>query len=500
MAIVQKVRTTILAHHLLPRGETVIVAVSGGPDSLALLHLLHSLSSELTSKLHVAHLNHQLRGAKSDADASFVGETATSMGLPATIEARNVAEYGRDHHLSPEEAARVIRYRFLAEVARTTGSRTIAVGHNADDQVETVIMHWLRGAGLAGMRGMTYKAHIPYAESHIRVNGSTLDLVRPLLDVERLEIESYCRESGLTPRFDETNLDTSFFRNRIRREVIPYLEQLNPNLREVVRHSASALADDYDYLHSVTGSAFDEIAVPEIGATLPADLARVVFDREKWQALPPSLQRATLREAIRRLRRGLRNINWAHIEDARRVGCEKGVGAEATLPQGLVLVVGYHDLTIGETVSFPNMPLLHADVLELQRGARLELPESGWQVRVEEEQSVVGMEKRRQFLDAKGNNWVATLDADRIRGRMRLRTRRSGERFEPLGLEGRHKSLHEFMIEEKIPRHVRDLLPILVDDEKILWVCGYRIDERVKVTEKTRRSLEVEFFKDFESE
>jgi tRNA(Ile)-lysidine synthase len=207
------------------------------------------------------------------------------------------------------------------------------------------------------------------------------------------------------------------------------------------------------------------------------------------------LQRATLREAVRRLRQGLRNINWAHIEDARRVASEKGVGAEATLPHGLVLVVGYDELTIGETVSLPNMPLLHVERLDLQTEATLELPESGWQVRVEEQKEFAGMDVGRESAGVVRGKWASQFDADRIRGGLRLRTRRAGERFEPRGLRGRHKSLHEFMIEEKIPRHIRDLVPILVDEEKILWVCGYRVDERAQVTGQTRRSLSVEFLK-----
>ncbi len=486
MTIVKKVRATIVGHHLFSRGETVVVGVSGGPDSLALLHILRELAPDLAVQLHVAHLNHQLRGEDSEADAAFVANHARGMGLPATIEARPVAQYAREHHLSPEEAARIVRYGFLGEVASRSRAHTVAVGHNADDQVETVLMHLIRGAGLAGLRGMTYQTQLPHSELSI-------SLVRPLLDVTRAEIEAYCREHDLKPRFDLSNLDTTVFRNRLRHEVIPYLERLNPNLREVLRHGAMAIADDYRYLHAETEKVFAQVARSIDGAPGAANLASWVFDREEWSALPASLQRATLREAVRRLRQGLRNINWAHIEDARRVVIEKGVGAEATLPQGLVLIVGYDEFTIGETVPLPDMPLMHGDPVELPMGATVELPGTAWHVKVDEEKELGAAHDEGERTPE--NRWRTRLDAGKIHGALLLRTRRPGERFEPSNMGGRHKSLHEFMIDEKIPRHIRDFLPILADDEKILWVCGYRTDERARVTTGTRRVLSVQFFK-----
>jgi tRNA(Ile)-lysidine synthase len=495
MPIADRVRTTIHDHHLISKGETVVVAVSGGPDSLTLLHLLLELGPERELNVHGAHLNHQLRGEASASDASFVAATARDLGVPATIEALPVAEFAREHHLSPEEAARIVRYRFLTQVAASSGAQVVAVGHNADDQVESIVMHMVRGAGLAGLRGMTYKSPIPDGDAFVGEAGAPVWLVRPLLEVGRADIEAYCRENGLNPRLDESNLDTTFFRNRIRREVIPFLEELNPNLREVLRRSARVLADDYDYLHAATQIAFAQVAIPEHGVIPASNLERFVLNLERWRGLPLSLQRATLREAVRRLRRGLRDIGWAHIEDARRVASEKGVGAEATLPQGLVLVVGYDDLIIGETMSLPDVPLLHTEMLELRVGATMDLPESEWRVRVEERRDFDAAEGRGENRGADRHRWAAELDADKIRGWLVLRRRRPGERFEPRGLGGRHKSLHEFMIEEKIPRDIRDLLPILADEEKVLWVSGHRVDERANVTDQTNRGIGVEFFK-----
>lgn len=493
MSILKQVRSTILDHHIFSSGETVVVGVSGGPDSLTLLHVLRQLSLELAITLHVAHVNHKIRGENSDADAAFVSETAEAWGLPVSTKEVEVPEYAAERHLSLEEAARVLRYRFLAEVARKAGARAVAIGHNADDQVETVLMHLLRGAGLAGLRGMGYVSPYPYGDEEKPGDTSTIVLARPLLDVQRSEIEAYSRENGLEPRIDESNLDKSIFRNRLRLEVLPYLEQLNPNLRQVIRHSAHVLSDDYDYLNAMTLQAFSRVLIPERGETTAYHLARFVFDRERWRALPPSLQRSTLREAVKRLRRGLRNINWTHIEDARHVAIEKGAGSEAILPQGLTVIVGYDDITVGETVSMPNIPMVHGGGIRLKVGETHDLPDSGWQVKIEAFTRNDGAPE--ELVGTGRNPWRAEFDAHTIRGELALRTRRPGERFEPRGMGGHHKSVHEYMIEEKIPRQVRDLLPILADEEKLLWVCGYRTDRRAQVTSRTQKVISLEFFR-----
>jgi tRNA(Ile)-lysidine synthase len=344
MNLLSKTRTTISTHALFERGDTVVVGVSGGPDSLALLHALRMLAPELGIALHVAHLNHQLRGADAEADAEFVAWLAREWNLPVTVEARDVAALAREKRLSLEEAGRNARQEFFARVAGEQHARVVAVGHHADDQVETVLMHFIRGAGLAGLRGMPYRSAI-----------QDFILVRPFLDITRAEIETYCAENHLHPRRDVSNEDLTFYRNRLRHEVIPYLETLNPNLRAVVHRAAQTIADDYAYLHAQVESAYARVAREADGV--------IVFAREAYRALEPSLQRAILRVAILRLRAGLRNIAWQHIEDARRVALDKDAGAEATLPQGLQLVVGYGDFMIGESYPAPDIPLIHAPLV-----------------------------------------------------------------------------------------------------------------------------------------
>ncbi len=483
MIILHKVRSTIEKHHLITRGDTVVVAVSGGPDSLTLLHALRALRKELQITLHVAHLNHNLRGAESDADAAWVAQIAREWQLPATIETRDVGAFARAEKLSIEAAARQVRYAFLAQTAQRIGARVIAVAHHADDQVETVLMHFLRGAGLAGLSGMPHKTAIGnwglvIPSKELPITDYELLLVRPLLDVSRADIEKYCQAHALTPRADSSNLDTTLFRNKLRRQVLPYLETLNPNLRGVIRRAAHGIADDYDYLQTQVDAAFARVARQD------AETGAIIFARDAWRALHPALQRGTLRAAFQKLRGDFRNLTWTHIEDARNIALEKNAGARAPLPDGLRLVVEYDTFTLADESRriLPDLPRLNVERMDLPPQGVTTLPDSEWVV-----------ETTRQDLEGLVDRWTAFFDAAKCAGEIYLRPRRAGDRFQPAGLRGHSKSLHEFMIDEKIPRAARAQLPLLVVGDAIAWVCGWRVDERVRVTEATKEIWRVTF-------
>lgn len=496
MALVARVRYAIQQHRLAMPGETIVVGVSGGPDSLCLLHVLRRLAPDLPLNLHVAHLNHLMRGEDAHADATFVAELAAEWGLPATIEAVDVPALARAHKMAPEEAARRARYAFLARVSQRVMARTIAVAHNADDQTESVLMHWLRGSGLAGLRGMLPAT--PLADLRLEFTDwrsgagqpadtlPSLTLVRPLLTVSRAEIEAYCTQHKLQPRFDRSNLDTTYFRNRLRHELIPYLETYNTNIQEVLRRSASVVAAEFELLRDQLDVAWQRVVCAE------SDQA-ITFDLMDWRALPLALRRSTLREAIHRLRRALRNIDFVHVENAVEILAEGVTGTQATLPQGLILTIGYDTFMVADEGyrDWPDLPLLLTEhCVPISVPGRIQLQRPPWMLETEVlPRSAVPDEDL-----AYAWGWQACLDAAVVGPAPVLRTRRPGDRFWPLGLGGHSKRVNEFMINEKIPASWRAHIPLLVNQEdQIVWLCGWRPDERARVTENTQQVVRLRF-------
>ncbi len=508
-SLLAKVRDTVAVHGLLHQGEQIVVGVSGGPDSLCLLHVLHH---GFDVRIHVGHLDHGARGGESAADARFVADLAQRWGLPATVERRDVPAIADEQGLAFEEAARRVRYGFLARIAQCVGATAIAVGHNADDQAETVLMHVLRGSGLAGLRGMLPRTRLddlrllgPFMAPSLpsqAEEGGPLVVIRPLLEVPRQEIEVFCREHGLEPRFDRSNLDRTYFRNRLRHELLPTLATYSPSIRQRLCHMASVVAADYRLLSDVRDSAWrrvlrwDKTAPAVAPAAAGADVddaADIAFDLEAWRALPVSLQRATLRKAIFRLRRSLRDVSFVHVEDARRVALEGETGAQATLPDGLMLTLSYdllrvHDAGVrGPAPAGPMVPRGLALPITLPGETRL--PGTEWRL-----ESHVLVDWDLAEVVENEDRWLAHVTADALGFDVGdgcadavLRTRRPGDRFRPHGMAGHTLPLSAYMINRKIPARWRDHVPLVVSAGEIVWVCGWQLAQQALVRSDTRR-------------
>lgn len=516
MDTLRAVGLAIQRYNLITPGETVIVAVSGGPDSLCLLHVLNTLAPDQELRLHVAHLDHGLRGAESDADAAFVTRLCTHWDLPCTVERVDVLGLAQQPGLSIEEAARHARYAFLGHVASDLQARTIAVGHNADDQAETVLMHWLRGSGLSGLRGMTPVTWLadyrlgrarskggghadlkpnPLSEKAVRAGSDTdrqpavagpyaVRIVRPLLFSGRSEILRYCTAHGLTPRFDRSNEDTTYFRNRLRLELLPLLEDYNPQIRRILRQSATIFADEHELFRSCLSDAWQQVIVADAEGYQ-------VFDLQAWRDLHRSLQRGVLRQAIASLRYSLRNISFQHVENALWALLELPPGSRVTLPAGLELVLGYNRFAVGdEGVQLPagDLPLLAREWLSLMVPGLTPLPETAWQAST----TLIDPADLPPGWERNQDPWLAWLDAQVIGPQPALRIRRDGDRFQPLGMGGSSKSLAELFTNEKTPVAARHRWPLLITtDGAVAWVCGLRVDERAKVTTDTAQVLQV---------
>ena len=464
----QRVLRFIQEHHLVSSQQLLLVAVSGGPDSVCLLHILVNLQNELGIELHVAHLNHQLRGAESEADARYVSDLAHQRGIPATIEERDVRSYQARQRISLEEAAREVRYTFLAEVARSIGASQVAVGHTIDDHIETILMHLIRGTGTRGLRGLQ-----PSTEWQLRQNGDSLNIIRPLLQISRQETADYCHNHRFKPRLDATNLSLSPLRNRMRHQLLPLLKSYNPRVAEALLRTAQIAGDDLAFLDEESTRLWDKIAQEQEDT--------IILDKERFLELPSALKRHLLRIAIGKLLGTLKDIETRHIEGI-MAALAKPAGRRISLPGGLIFAIEYNRYLLApEAATLSPFPILGGE-FPLKAPGETSLP--GWRI----EATIIN----REQMTEKDNDFTAYLDLDKTGNKLVVRSRQTGDRFQPLGLH-QSKKLGEFMIDAKIPRAWRQRIPIVYSPKHILWVVGWRIDERVKVTENTKRILCLKF-------
>jgi len=462
----QRVLHFIQEHHLILSGQPLLVAVSGGPDSVCLLHILVELQNELGVRLHVAHLDHRLRGADSQADARYVSDLALQLGIPATIEQRYVKRYQTQHHISLEEAAREVRYSFLAEVARSIGARQAAVGHTVDDHVETILMHLIRGTGTRGLRGLQ-----PSTEWHS--TGQSLIIIRPLLKLGRQETADYCDNHNLKPRLDVSNLSLAPLRNRLRHQLLPLLKSYNPRVAEALLRTAQIAGDDLALLDKESVHIWDK--------TVQEREDTIIFDKETFLELPLALQRHLLRLAIEKLLGNLKDIETRHIEEI-TAALTKPAGRRISLPGGLIFAIEYNRYLLGpDAAALSPFTTLEAE-FPLKLPGETSLP--GWRIGA----SIIS---REQMME-KNDDFTAYFDLDKTGDKLVVRSRQPGDRFQPLGMS-QPKKLNEFMIDAKIPQAWRQRIPIICSPEHILWVVSWRIDDRVKVTDTTQRILCLEF-------
>jgi tRNA(Ile)-lysidine synthase len=457
-SLLQQVQQTIQDYQMLARGHTLLIAVSGGPDSMVLLHTLWHLRELLALQLCVAHLNHQMRPSATE-DALFVETTAHDLGIRCVCKTIDVPTYQRQHKLSREDAARQVRYTFLRATAAQLGADRIAVGHTADDQAETVLLHLLRGSGLRGLCGM------PPVRAPI---------IRPLIRVLRRDVLAYVRTHRLPCREDPTNYQRRYTRNRIRLDLLPVLQQCyNPRLVQALCNTAQLLADDEAALQAVSRQHF-------LSARLPSTLEQIQVKIDALTPLPPTLQRRVLREALHEIMGSLQGITSRHIA-AILVLLRAGAGHKwLQLPQGVVVERRYEVL------------LIHRQVPSAAVDVDMPLPVPGvCRIEALGVTIVSDLFRHEAAVGPFPTGEVTWLDADRVGQDVRVRTRRPGDRLQPLG-SVYTKKLKAFLIDAKVPRAVRDRLPLVVTRAGIAWVAGVRPAEWAKVIPTTRVILRLQ--------
>lgn len=470
MDMLKKVRETIENHSMLASGDHLLVAVSGGADSVCLLRVLLQLADEYRLRLTVAHLNHGLRGSESDAEELFVRRLSAELGVEALCETVDIGSLASGKGRSQEEVGREERYRFLEGAARRCGAGKIATGHHRGDQAETVLMNLLRGSGPEGLKGI-----LPVRSGRI---------IRPLLEVDRAEIVAYLRRTGSACMTDSSNLSPLFLRNRIRAELIPELRaNYNPRLVEALCHTAGIIRREDDYLKQVVRRVIDGWGVDPgaAAATLPvADLC----------GLHEALQGRIVKLLLETAAPSQNGISHRHIAAVLALSRKAG-GRSRSL-----------DLPFGIRVE------KEGGTLRIQKGGergargrerkpapppfeyRVTIPAT---IHLKEIDRTVHFEwiEKPTLREMKEASRKAFMDYERIYLPLILRSAAPGERVDLLGGGGK-KKLKEYFIDGKVPRGLRKRIPLLVDAQSVVWVAGERISERVRVTGETKKVLKAE--------
>lgn len=453
------VRRTIERENLIQKGDKILVALSGGPDSVCLLHCLKKLEHIYDLKIYAAHLNHMIRGMEAQKDAMYTAKLCDAFDLIFFVKSVDVPLYAKKERLSLEEAARKVRYEMLFEIKDKISADKIAVAHNLDDQVETVLMRLMRGTGIHGLRGMDY----------LREDG----LIRPLLDVQKRDILKYCEEQKLSPRVDKTNEETEYTRNRIRINLIPLIEaEYSPQIKMHLSKMANLLREDDAFLEAESSGIFQRDAV-------------ILEDRVKLQAddlslLHPAIAKRIIRYAVKEAAGTLEGLESGHIDDVIDLMKSPKTHAMLHLPKGVFV----YKRPEGILFTKKTIEAVSAEYrYSLKPGETIRIPEMDLKMESRT------MSKEKCMMLPTGPLTKA-FDIDKIQGELIVRSRRDGDRIRPMGMGGT-KKLKDLFIDLKIPREKRDSIPILCDERGILWVVGYKISEDYKIDENTKNVLRI---------
>jgi tRNA(Ile)-lysidine synthase len=451
----KKVKSAII--ELIAPGDKVLVAVSGGADSLALLYLLEQFSKDLGYELFVAHLNHLARGKESDEDANFVEKEANKLSIPVFIDRVDVERSGLK--CSFQESARILRYQFLEDILESIKGNKIALGHTANDQIETVLMNFLRGAGLRGLAG------IPEARGHV---------VRPILSCTRSEIEDFLNEKSLIYRTDSSNNETNYLRNKIRHEVIPYLKIFNPDISGNLLGLAEIAREEEQWMSEKTRELYLKLVTTKNG-----DLC---FEITEFEKQPLAMKRRLIRESFYRLNGSLREITAFHVQQVLTLFFRARVGCWLSLPGNVRVVCGYSTVCFSLSDGSASTDI-DKKIKRLEIQGMTRLPQIGVQF-----QTLLVEPPLPKYIDHK----QAYLDFEKTGENIQIRFFQPGDSFVPLGMSG-HKKVKSYFIDQKVPYEERSLIPILTNScDDIIWVYGERISDSFRVDEDTKKVLFIE--------
>lgn len=451
MRMEDRVLQTITEHKLINEGDTLIVGSSGGPDSQFLIHILNNLRRELGFDMVLAHLNHLHRKEAID-DEKLVKETAEKLGLKFYSRSSSMDDLAKKLKISSEDAGRRLRYEFFDDLASNFTDSKIAVAHNKDDQAETVLMRIIRGTGLDGLRAMDYKSG---------------NIIRPILNIRKSEILSYLDMNNISYAIDHTNFENDYTRNKVRLDIIPALSEINPNVIDSLFKLSMIARDDLSILDKVVDEKFNEIA--------RINKKKIIFDKNKFENTDPAILRRILRKSVEILKGDIKNFSKENLDDFLNI---------ISLDNGKVLIKD--DVSLRKSYKYY--------VLEESK----KKDKNGKEIFLEAEDQVKfdGFYLKSSIINNgkyKKDRNIGYFDFDKLDFPLKIRTRLPGDRFVPLGHMS-EKKLKDFFIDQKIDRNKRDEIPLVLSDNKIIWIASLRISDRYKVTSSTKKILKIEVY------
>jgi tRNA(Ile)-lysidine synthase len=470
--ILRVVDHTLHTHSMIQIGDAVLVGVSGGPDSVALVHILRALAPKYGLKLAIAHLNHGLRQNASDSDQAFVTALAEKFQMPLYAEKQDVRHYKKSRHLSVEEAARQVRYRFYHRSASEFGYDKIALGHHADDNAEQVLMAMLRGSGPLGLAGIP-----PVRADHI---------IRPLINLRRSELLDYLASQNLDYVEDSSNRDLRLLRNKIRSRLIPELQaEYNPKCVDSLNRMATILLAEEKWIDDHILQIFKDAVVRD-------DPHRLGLRLDRLKQEPIAAQRRLIRKAFLHVKGNLRRITFTHIEAVLKLVQQGTAGNMLNLPDHICVGRDQGCLLISNAQHKPPRtggrhlpPAVPEYSYQLPRVGEILIQEAGMQISFNE----IPIKHVSDWQQTKRQ--MAYMDRDKLSFPLVIRNFRPGDRFSPLGIRGSQK-VKKYFIDHKISRTERMKCPIVLSRNKIIWVAGHRLDNAVKIDSQTRRVLKAE--------
>lgn len=465
-----KVKNTIIDSGMIGKGDKILAAVSGGPDSMAMLYILNSISSELGFKIGIGHMNHCLRGEESDGDAAFVNEIAIMLGIEIHMGKTDAEAYRIEHRLSPEEAAREVRFSFLFETMKTFGYDKIATAHNSDDNAELVMMNILRGTGPDGLEGMR-----PVAQD--------TGVIRPLLRIYRRDIDYLLENSDIPFRIDSSNDDENFLRNRVRKNLFPHIEnRFNGKIKEALNRLSDIMAEENDFMDKEAERAFSDTVQIESPTLIRLNTPTLVSRHR-------AISRRVLRMAIKSLKGDLRRISQTHI-DAILGLTDKDYDCELHIPGRLrvlkekgIIYLKQEDHFLRYSAAIEDYRYFIDYLSELP--VELFIPEAGIKIRVRNAEDGEAENEKLSGADR------VFMEKESIALPIIIRNARLGDRFSPMGLNGT-KTVMRFLMDLKIPELQRKKHPVMEYGGEILWVVGKRLSEKLKIKNSGSKMIVIE--------